>query len=129
MAAWAHSDVLDNGLNHIKTNADVMLLIKNYTAGASYATVVSNILASSAMAPGDYTLAGAANAPRTLTSAQKTVTASATSTGGDNLHIAFTNGTDTVFFVTDETSNQVVTSGNSVTIPAITYTSNQPTNA
>lgn len=129
MAAWANSLVLDGGLDYLKANADAILLIKNYTAGDVYNTVITNVLASATTASGEYTHAGAAGAARTLTSASKTVTASASSAGGDNLHIAFTNGTDTVLFVTNETSDQVVTAGNSVTIPAITYTSNQPTNA
>lgn len=129
MSAWANSLVLDGGLDYLKANADAILLIKNYSAGDNYATVTGNILAAATTNSGEYTHAGAAGAARTLTSASKNVTASASSVGGDDLHIAFTNGTDTVLFVTNETSNQVVTSGNSVTIPAITYTSNQPTNA
>jgi hypothetical protein len=128
MAKWVTSAVLDDGLNSIKTNCDVMLLIDNYTLGDSYATVVGNTVASVAMTSGDYTLAGTAGNPRTLTTAAgKSATASATTTGGDNLHFAFTNGTDTVYWVTDETSNQVVTSGNTVNFPQLVYTSNQPT--
>jgi hypothetical protein len=45
----------------------------------------------------------------------------------DDLHIAFTDGSAKVLWVTDETSNQVVTSGNTVNFPALSYTSNQPT--
>ncbi len=48
----------------------------------------------------------------------------------DDLHIAFTDGTTTatnVIWVTDETSNQPITSGNTINFPTITYTSNQPT--
>jgi hypothetical protein len=128
MAKWVTSAVLDDGLNSIKTNAIRMLLIDNYTLGDSYATVVGNIVASVVMASGDYTLAGTAGNPRTLTTASgKSATASATTTGGDNLHFAFTNNVDTVYWVTDETSNQVVTSGNTVNFPQLVYTSNQPT--
>lgn len=127
MAKWVHADVLDDGLNSIKTNAIRMLLIKNYTAADSYATVVSNIVASVTMASGDYTL-GSSGSNRTLTTASgKSATASASSTGGDNLHFAFTDNSAKVYWVTDETSDQVITSGNTVNFPQLVYTSNQPT--
>ncbi len=128
MAKWVRSGVLDNGLNDIKNNATAMVLIKAYTAGDSYATVDSNKVASATMASGDYTLAGAAGAPRTLTTASgKSATATANSGATPNLHIAFTDGSANVIWVTDETSDQVVTSGNTVNFPQIVYTSNQPT--
>ena len=128
MAKWVRSGVLDNGLNDIKTNATAMVLLKAYTAGDNYATVSSNIIASVAMASGDYTLSGAAGAPRVLTTASgKSATATANSGATPNLHIGFTDGTANVIWVTDETSDQVVTSGNTVNFPQITYTANQPT--
>lgn len=127
MAKWVRSGVLDNGLNDIKTNATKMLLIKAYSAADSYATVVSNLVAEVTMASGDYTLASSGS-NRTLTTASgKSATASANSGATPNLHIAFTDGTANVIWVTDETSDQVVTSGNTVNFPQIVYTSNQPT--
>lgn len=128
MAKWVRSGVLDDGLNDIKTNATAMVLLKAYTAGDSYATVASNIIATVTMASGDYTLAGSAGAPRTLTTASgKSATASANSGATPNLHIGFTDGTANVIWVTDETTDQVVTSGNTVNFPAIVYQANQPT--
>lgn len=127
MAKWVRSGVLDNGLNDIKTNATHMLLIKAYTLADSYATVVSNIVADVTMVSGDYTL-GNSGSNRTLTTAAgKSATASAGSGASPNLHIAFTDGSANVIWVTDETSDQVVTSGNTVNFPQIVYTSNQPT--
>ena len=127
MAKWVRSGVLDNGLNDIKTNATHMLLIKAYTVADSYATVVGNIVADVTMASGDYTLASSGS-NRTLTTASgKSATASANSGATPNLHIAFTDGAANVIWVTDETSDQVVTSGKTVNFPSIVYTSNQPT--
>ena len=40
MAKYAHADVLDGGLNAIRNNATQMLLLKAYSPGDSYATVV-----------------------------------------------------------------------------------------
>lgn len=45
----------------------------------------------------------------------------------DDLHIAFTDNTSKVLWVTEETSKQVITSGNTVNFPQLTLTINQPT--
>lgn len=127
MAKYAHADVLDGGLNAIKNSATRMLLLKAYAAGDTYATVTSNAICTIAMVSGDYTLSGADNAPRVLTMAAKSGTASANSGASPNLHIAFTDNVSKVLWVTDETSDQVVTSGNTINFPSLTYTSSQPT--
>jgi hypothetical protein len=127
MAKYAHADVLDGGLNGIKNVAIRMLLLKAYAAGDSYATVTGNAICTVVMVSGDYTLSGADAAPRVLTVAAKTGTASAGSGATPNLHIAFTDNVSKVLWVTDETSDQVVTSGNTINFPSLTYTSNQPT--
>lgn len=57
----------------------------------------------------------------------KTSTATAGSGATPNLHIAFTNGTSEVIYVTDETTDTVVSAGNTINWPALTYTSGQPT--
>lgn len=125
MAKQVHPDVLDGGLNQIKNNAVKMLLLSNFTFGDSFATVTANTLASVAMVPGDFTL-GTSGTSRTLTTATKTANATAGVTGG-NLHIAFTDGSSKVLLVTDETTDQAITSGNPIDFPAIVHTNNQPT--
>ena len=127
MAKYAHADVLDGGLNAIKNSAIRMLLLKAYTAGDSYATVTGTAICTIAMVSGDYTLSGTDNAPRVLTVAAKGGTASVSSGPTPNLHIAFTDNVSKVLWVTDETSDQVVTSGNTINFPSLTYTSSQPT--
>lgn len=127
MAKYAHADVLDGGLNAIKNSATRMLLLKAYAAGDSYATVTANAICTIAMVSGDYTLSGADNAPRVLAVAAKSGAASASSGPTPNLHIAFTDNVGKVLWVTDETSDQVVTSGNAINFPSLTYTSSQPT--
>lgn len=127
MAKWVRSGVLDNGLNDIKNTATAMVLLKAYSAGDSYATVASNIIASVTMTGTDYTLASSGS-NRTLTTASgKSATASANSGATPNLHVGFTDGSANVIWVTDETSDQVVTSGNTVNFPQFVYTANQPT--
>lgn len=127
MAKWVRSGVLDNGLNDIKNNATKMLLVSAYSAGDSYATVVGNQLAEATMTSTDYVLASVGSNRTLTTAAGKSATATATVGGTPDLHIAFTDGSSNVIWVTDETSNQPITTGNTINFPQIVYTSNQPT--
>ena len=46
----------------------------------------------------------------------------------DDLHFCFVDTTNSkVLWVTDETTDQTITSGNPVTFPSLVYTANQPT--
>lgn len=130
MAKWVHADVLDGGLNAIKNNANKQILLKAYAAADSYATVNgTNNIAEVAMASGDFTLGNGASSSRTLTTTAKTgLTASANSGATPDLHLAFVDTVNSkVLWVTNETSDQVVTSDNTVNLPSVVYTSSQPT--
>lgn len=126
MAKYVHTSVLDGGLDAI-AGATKMLLLKTYLAADPYATVVANAVASQNMVAGDFSKSGADGAARVLTVAAKSgVPATANSGATPDLHIAFTNGVDTVLLVTDETTDQEIVSGNTVNFPELTYTSSQP---
>ena len=128
MAKWVKSTVLDDGINVIKNTCTKMHLISAYTAGDADATVLANTLTSTpvTMASGDFTLASSGS-NRTLTvTASKTSTATASAASPD-LHIAFMTAANVVLWVTDETTNQAITSGNPITFPGPVYTANQPT--
>lgn len=128
MAKYANPAFLDGGFTAFKANVNQMVLLKAYTAGDSYATTTANLLASVAMATGDFTLTGADAAARVMTSAVKTgVTASASSGASPALHVVFRDTVNSIVYWATEATNQVVTSGNTVNFPAVTYTSGQPT--
>lgn len=135
MPKWTAAIVQDGGSDLIRTRAGTaarvkMHVIKAYAAGDSYATVVTtNSCAVVDMATADYVQSGAASAPRVTTTAAKNGVSVVTGSGASpDLHIAHVDSVSSeVLFVTDETSNQVLTSGNTVNIPAHTYTVNQPT--
>lgn len=127
MAKWVRSGVLDSGLNDIKNNAVIMLLLSTYTAGDSYATVVANKLnAGVSMAPADFVLSSSGNNRLLTTASGKTQAASATVGAGDR-HLAFTDGAANVIWVTDETTDQAITTGNTINFPSLVYTSVFPT--
>lgn len=135
MAKWAHSDLLDNGPQGAivtpaaTANRIVEHVIKAYASGDSYATVTGNSIGNVSLAAGDVPLSGGAGSARTMTVAAKSgVTASASSGATPNLHFAIVDSTSSkVLLVTDETSDQVVTSGNTINLPSWTYVSGQPT--
>lgn len=127
MAKYNHPEVLDNGLALIRTNTQRIALIGNYAAGDTYATVTGAIIAAAATTAADFTLADQGTLGRKVTSTAKAPVASATSLVTDNLHFALLDDTNSrVLAVTDETSNQIVTTGNTVNIPALVFNFNQP---
>lgn len=128
MAKWVRSGVLDNGLNDIKNNVVRMLLISSYAAADSYATVTGRKLAEVVMTSADFTLASSGN-NRTLTvAAGKTAIATAGASGTPDLHLAFTDGSANVIWVTDETSGvAAVAVDDRINFPAPVYVAQQPT--
>lgn len=132
MAKWANALVLDGGSDLIRTRAATAArikqhVIKAYAANDSYATVTGNSCGSVDMVAGDFTQSGAAGATRTTTIAAKATTLTANSGAGPDLHIAVVDSVSSeVLYVTDETSNQVLTSGGTANVPAYTFAIPQP---
>ena len=128
MAKWAHADFLDGGFVAFKAAVNKLILLKAYTAGDSYATVnTTNNIGEVAVASGDFTV-GSSGADRVMTSATKSAPATANSGATPNLHFAFVDTVNSkVLWVTDETSDQVITAGNTLNFPALSFTAAQPT--
>lgn len=134
MAKWASASLLDGGSDLLRTLAGTagrikQHVIKAYSAGDSYATVVTtNSCGSVDMVAGDFVQSGGAGAARTTTIGAKAITLGANSGAAPNLHIALVDSVSSaVLLVTDETSDQVLTSGNTFNAPAWTYSVGQPT--
>lgn len=111
MAKWANDLMMDASLDYV-AGATTMLVCTSQPADRTAA--LASALASVSMAGGDYTKADGNTSGRKVTMAQKTnvpVTATGTAT-----HVALIDGS-TLRYVTTCTS-QVLTSGNTVTIPA-----------
>lgn len=131
MSRYAHPDVLDNGPAYIKANCNKVILLTAYTSAFATANG-ANKIAEAALVTGDFALSGADGAARTLTatltgkSAGNALQALADGTG---MHLAFVDTvTSKVLLVTEESSDQPITSGNPVQLNSNpTYISNQPT--
>jgi hypothetical protein len=131
MTTYAHADVLDQGPKYIKDNCDKVILISAYST--TYATVNgANKVAEAALVTGDFALSGADGAARVLTATltgKSGGNAAQTVNPGTNMHVAFVmTGSSKVLYVTTESSDQTITSGNPVQFNSNpTYTANQPT--
>lgn len=127
MPKYLHPDVLDGGPLVVKNNATKMCLIKAYTFGDSLATVTSNKLAEVSVASADFNLSTVNGSDRRFTGpAGKSAAASSSSGAAPNLHIAYVDATR-VLWVTDETTDQVITAPNPVDFPQCAFDSPQPT--
>lgn len=117
MAKWANDAVMDAALDYIADNADLLHVCT--TQPADYSGIAAVELASVALTAGDgngdYTIANGDTSGRKLTVAQQ-ASISVTATGTAQ-HIALSNGSDTLIYVTTCTG-QSLTSGNTVTVPA-----------
>ncbi len=131
MPRYAHADVLDNGPKYIKDNCNKVILLSAYTA--TYATANgANKVAEAALVTGDFAIAGADGAARVLTatiSGKSGGNALQAVADGTGMHLAFVDTVNSkVLYVTEESSDQAITSGNPVQFNSNqTYTSGQPT--
>lgn len=128
MSAYASANVLDNGIQYIKTNCDKLVVVPSYTPGDSYATVMAAALAEVTMTSTDFTLASSGS-DRTCTSASGKQDASANASGGSasNHFVFLYTGNTEVLSATTETTGQSITAGNPVNFPSLVYTAKQPT--
>lgn len=121
MAQKVSSDVLDGGLNAIKTGVEVYVCTEEPTDRA--AAIATSLIDAGTLAAGDYTIAAGTANGRKITVAQQT-DVPITSTG-DATHVVIC--TATTFLLCTTCNTQTLTSGGTVTIPAFVYESSQPT--
>jgi hypothetical protein len=129
MSKYAHPDVLDNGPAYIKTNCNKVILMDAYSN--VFATVNgANKVAEATLVTGDFAIAGADGAARTLTATLtgKAGGNAAKAAAGTTSHVAFVDTVASkVLYVVPETSLQAIVSGNPVAFNSNpTYVSGQP---
>lgn len=131
MSRYASANMLDQGPKYLKDNCDKVILLSAYST--AYATVNgANKVGEAALVTGDFAIAGADGAARTLTATltgKSAGNALLTVADGTPMHVAFVKtSTSEVIYVTEESSDQVITLGNPVQFNSNpTYTSGQPT--
>lgn len=125
-ATWLGQDVMDHGLLRFGSNAQKLHVIDGYSLGATYATVVAASVGNVGVAGGDFSLSNVGN-DRKVTVAAKTI-ASASGTSAGDLHIAVVDDSNTeVLAVWEETTDQIISSGNPIEVPQLSCSIIQPT--
>lgn len=124
--------MFDNGLNEAINNGNGLWLVKNPVAGDAinnnYAALDAKRVASVVLAGGDKSLSTYGTGNRQVTTAALTDSAAdADSINGDDLHFAIVDTVNLrVLMITDETTDQVITTGNGVNLPVINWKLAQP---
>lgn len=128
MPYFAHADVLENGPSYVKANATKIMLVSTYAFGDSYATVVANKISEAAVTSANWTWSASGN-DRVLTSTDNlTGSVAAASAAGPSNHYAVVDAANSkVLYVTEEGSDQPITSGNPVTLKSVVIKATQPT--
>ena len=128
MPYFAHADVLENGPAYVKANATKIMLVSTYAFGDSYATVVANKISEAAVTSANWTWSASGN-DRVLTSTDNlTGSVAAASAAGPSNHYAVVDATTSkVLYVTEEGSDQPITSGNPITLKSVVIKATQPT--
>jgi len=124
MGKLVHNDVLDAALNVFETEATVITVCKDTPTNYSEAiTQGTHMLAiKTGLTGADFLISDGASGRKTTISAQSTITVLETGTA---THICLTDGASKLLFVTTCTG-QVLTAGNTVTVPAWTITIGDP---
>lgn len=128
MAQFIAAEALDAALNYIKNNAQELRLVRSYSVGDSYATVLTNTICIIPVSSSDFTVAAASSNGRKYTLAGKSGNATSSSTGtagGFNHHWVIVSA-NAVLKVHDETSNAQIVNGNSINSPILECTFTQP---
>lgn len=131
MSRYASAAMLDNGPQYLQDNCDKVILVDAFTSNYTTANSTAKV-AEATLVSGDFAISGADGAARVLTA---TLTGLAGGNAiisvnpGTDMHLVFVKtGTSEVILVTEESSDQVITSGNPITFNSNpTYTSAQPT--
>ena len=125
MAKVIHDDVFDAALAEVATCTRMVVFGPSGTAPADVAACAASLAATALTAGdgnGDFAIAGGAVSGRKVTVAQQASLSVATT--GTATHIALHDGTDLLLVTT--CTNQLLTSGNTVTVPAFAFEITDP---
>jgi hypothetical protein len=136
MAKSFDNSIFDSGLNTVinAAAAGTLRLVLNSQAPATRAEAATlydgtagkyRLTDEVSVASGDVSIADRTGGGREITVAAKSGTAAATIAAGSDLHYSLYDGT-TLLYVSDETSDQALTSGNPVNFPSFKFGFSDP---
>lgn len=130
MPAWldntAVSGALDAMLEVVRTNSTQIDLVTSYAQGEDYATVIGRSVASATINTGNFSGPADSGFNRILTFTGASATADGNASTPD-LHMVLSNGSSTIYAVSDESTDQDIVSGNTVNFGSFEIRALQPT--
>lgn len=120
MATVIHANAMQAKLDYITTNCNAIHLVDTFTETDSRATVITNSLATTAMAGGDFSGPTPSGGDQVLTVTGKSLGTADNDSTVAELHMVLVSGSE-VLHGTD-VPNQTITSGNPVTFSSYTVT-------
>ena len=129
MPKFASKNALDNGLKYISFNSDILFVTQTYALGDTYEDIENNQLINVFLSDDDFTITDGAGESRVLvtTPGRQAQLLKPGVSGGVDMHFCFCNGTThEVIWVTDESSDALISYGSIIIIPSLNYTSAQP---
>ena len=133
MAKSFDNNVFDNGLNYVVNNVTKMTLTKGIPASFTDANNLASDttpgikVAEVTMAPGDFTVQDRTGGGRECVVAAKSGVTALDSTTTEDLHVTLLDMTNSLIVVlTDEITNQAITSGNTINFPSFTFGMGDP---
>lgn len=119
MAFGLNNVVYDNGLSHVKSNCDKIIITNGVPSISDYAATAGLKLGEATVTAADFTIADAAGGGRKISHAAKQGTATATSNTAQDKHVAWLDSAaGVVLLVTQETTDQEFFTGNTIDFPA-----------
>lgn len=128
-AKWLDPHVMDNGLTELTlASAERIMVVDDYALGESYAALTgSHDLGASALGENQFVLSSNGNNRVATCASPPSVTATG-NTSIQDLHIAILDDSNTrILAVFEETSDQAISTGNTINIPSLSVEIQQPT--
>lgn len=126
MPRYTSDTVQIYGLTALPGNTVKMALVQSFSPSDDLATVNAKTIASTPIVAGDFTIRDYGTNEREAVIAAKTLTATASSSPTPDLHVALLSSWH-VMAAANESSNQAITSGNTIYIPSWVIRAKQPT--
>lgn len=119
MAFALNTVVYDNGLNHVKSNCDKIIITNGVPNISDYAATVGLKLGEAVVTAADFTVSNVTGGGRKITHPAKQGSATATSSTGQDKHVAWLDTANSVvLLITQETTDQEFFTGNTIDFPA-----------
>lgn len=114
---YVHPDILDNGLAYLRSNATRALLLPTYVPGMSYGQAVATAALSATISESSFALSNEGTGRKVVFGGAEALASANIAPNTGARHVAYTDGTNRVLWVDEETSKMPIITGQSYRLP------------